>query len=93
MTAKQRRKVRARFHELAVSEAFGSATKCEMVKLKRYQALLRYRPTPREEMQRSRFEYQGTLMLKAARAMFDHQRPPPQHVVDLLNSRFWEFGK
>lgn len=40
----------------------------------------------------SRFEYQGHLMIKFARAVYDHQKPPPQRVMDLLNSRFWELG-
>lgn len=90
MTTKQYRKVRARFHELVLAEAMGTASEGDICKLKRYQALLRYRPSPLERMRCSRFEYQGQLMIKFARAVYDHQKPPPQRVMDLLNSRFWE---
>lgn len=90
MTKKQYRKCRARFHELVIAEAMGTASEGDMAKLNRYQVLLRYRPSPLEKMRCSRFEYQGALMIKFARAIYDHQKPPPQRVVDLLNSRFWE---
>lgn len=89
MNQKTYRKAKARYHELVVLHALGKASLAEESKLDRYQVLLRYRPCADEIRRQSRFEFQGDLMLKFAKAI-SIQRTPPQRVVHLLNSRFWE---
>lgn len=81
MTAKQLRKVRARFHELVIAEALGKSAVGDREKLDRYQALLGA-PISRESIAfRARLEYQTERQLKLARCIFLHDRKPPEALV------------
>lgn len=85
-----RKKMQKRFHELVILECTDKATESDIAKLNRYQALLRPNATPNEVRAQSRREYQGQLLIKVTRCIYEFQRQPTQMAIDLLNSRFWE---
>lgn len=64
MTLKQ---AKERWHDLVVKHALGTITTQEMVKLDRYQNLLRHKPTAAEKVFQSRMEYARKRAIRVIR--------------------------
>lgn len=58
-----------RFHELAVRDALGEATPVEILKLNRYQALLRYKPSAGERREWEIMMWNVTRAMKLLRKL------------------------
>lgn len=56
--------MRERFHDLVVKHALDEATPAELSKLDRYQALLRYKPSPEERRAEVLFRWETEQALK-----------------------------
>jgi hypothetical protein len=72
----KREHLKARFHELVVKEALGTASDSERSKLDRMQALLRCRRTPEQVAWESRVQFHHSQALRLSRCIVTHRQVP-----------------